>query len=270
MQVAMITVSLIIYNNPPSEVAALLADLQATSVPVAVFIRDHSPQPTSLQVPAGLECRYTHDPGNPGFGAGHNRTWQQARQEGAPYHLILNPDIRLPRGSLQQLCTFLDTHQASAVMPAVTSPEGYLQPLAKRLPSPQQLLGRRFLPLSSPLRKRLQKGYEIPLSAYKEPFQAPCLSGCCLLLRRSAFEGVQGFDSRFFLYMEDVDLCRRLNRYGPTMVEPRVHVIHAHARASYGWGKPLWWHIQSACRYFQKWGWWRDAERNTLNAAIQK
>jgi hypothetical protein len=261
-----LTVSLILYNNSRQEVLCIFDDLLNSSLPLSVYIRDHSPRPLNIKIPVNLNCYYVHDPSNPGFGRGHNLTLQTFRSLNTDYYLLLNPDIRLNKGALERLCKYMDDHMhVSAVMPAVFSPDGCLQLLAKMLPRPEQLIARRFLPQNSRLQQRLTKRYEVPAIAYKQPLWAPCLSGCCLLVRRSCWEAERGFDPRFFLYMEDFDLCRRLNRHGPTMVEPGAAVTHSHGRASYRWGKPLFWHMCSAWKYFQKWGWWRDVQRRQLN-----
>ncbi len=73
------------------------------------------------------------------------------------------------------------------------------------------------------------------------------------------------FDPRFFLYMEDVDLCRRIGAIAQTVYYPGVSVTHGYAKGSYKNRKLMLHHIRSAVRYFGKWGWVFDPGRRLLN-----
>lgn len=86
-----------------------------------------------------------------------------------------------------------------------------------------------------------------------------------MFMRASVLQEVGGFDERFFMYMEDVDLCRRIGARHMTVFNPTVVVTHGYAKASYQNLKLLGYHVQSALRYFGKWGWLLDAQRKRLN-----
>jgi GT2 family glycosyltransferase len=101
---------------------------------------------------------------------------------------------------------------------------------------------------------------------YNKEMRVPCLSGCFMFLRMSVISELGGFDDRFFMYMEDVDLSRRIGRRFRTMYVPRVAVYHGYAKGSYKDQQLRNNHIRSAVSYFQKWGWFFDAEREQLNA----
>ena len=67
---------------------------------------------------------------------------------------------------------------------------------------------------------------------------------------------IAGFDPRYFLYLEDYDLCHRMQQEGWNVaLVPLAKVTHGHERASYGWTIELVWHIKSALLYFKIWGW---------------
>ena len=76
------------------------------------------------------------------------------------------------------------------------------------------------------------------------------------------------FDDRFFMYFEDFDLIRRLHWVGKTVFLPDAEIVHDHAAESYKSRKMLAAHIQSAIRYFNKWGWLFDRERRAWNRQI--
>ena len=75
------------------------------------------------------------------------------------------------------------------------------------------------------------------------------------------------FDERFFMYLEDVDLTHRIGAVAQTIYYPHVCVIHAYARGSYTSLRLTGHHARSAVRYFNKWGWQRDPQRDRVNRA---
>ena len=83
--------------------------------------------------------------------------------------------------------------------------------------------------------------------------------------RTSELVSVGGFDERFFLYLEDTDLCRRLGKRTKLVYLPTAIVIHEHQRGSYKSMKMLLIHIRSAIQYFNKWGWFFDRDRSRIN-----
>jgi GT2 family glycosyltransferase len=157
------------------------------------------------------------------------------------------------------------------VMPKVLYPDGRLQPLCKLLPTPKTLFMRRFLRFLSTRLERENYKYELRGTGYDNIVEAPFLSGCFMFLRTEVLKEVGLFDERFFLYTEDTDLSRRIHRRARTVFFPEVTIYHHHERGSY---KSIWLlmqNIRSAIRYFNKWGWTTDEERENFNArALQK
>ena len=76
------------------------------------------------------------------------------------------------------------------------------------------------------------------------------------------FEEVGKFDERYFMYMEDYDLCRRIGEKFKVIYYPEAEIIHEHGKASYKSRKMMIIHSQSAIKYFNKWGWFFDKERH--------
>ena len=75
------------------------------------------------------------------------------------------------------------------------------------------------------------------------------------------------FDQRYFMYLEDYDLVRRIHKVSKTIFYPYVSVLHGHEKGSYKSVKLLFIHMKSAVKYFNKWGWFYDKERTTFNKA---
>ena len=107
-------------------------------------------------------------------------------------------------------------------------------------------------------------------SGYDKIMNVPYLSGCFMLLRTKALQKARLFDERFFMYPEDIDLTRRIHRDYLTVYFPHVTIIHNHEHASYKSLKMLLVHIVNMCRYFNKWGWFVDKERDAINAIAIK
>jgi len=154
------------------------------------------------------------------------------------------------------------------MLPKVLYPDGQIQYLCKLLPTPADLIFRRFLPKTRWAVKQNEK-YELRQSGYDKIINPPCLSGCFMFLRVETLrEHNLLFDEGYFMYCEDFDFMRRLHRYGKTIYYPEVSIVHDHAQESYKNKKMLRLHIRSAVRYFNKFGWLFDRERRQMNRQI--
>lgn len=211
--------------------------------------------------------KYIHSV-NRGYGAGHNIAIREAMDMGAKYHVVVNPDIWFETGVLERLLEYMDAREdVSLVMPQVVYPDGEMQYLCKLLPSPVDLLGRRFFPWKRWIERRNQK-YELRFADYHREMEVPSLSGCFMFMRIEAVRKVGGFDERYFMYAEDLDLCRRLGHVGRTLYYPGVSVCHAYEKGSYKNRKLMRYHICAVVKYFNKWGWFFDSERCRVNKHI--
>lgn len=89
---------------------------------------------------------------------------------------------------------------------------------------------------------------------YTQPFQVPFGQGSFLVIRTELFKKLNGFDDRFFMYLEDADLCKRVNEISKLMYYPGASVVHRWEKGSHKNKKLLMYHIQSMRKYFEKWG----------------
>jgi GT2 family glycosyltransferase len=214
---------------------------------------------------------YIHGQRNIGFGAAHNIAIKKSIEQKAKYHLVLNPDVVFEQGIIEELVEFMDNNPTvGLVMPKILYPNGDIQYLCKLLPTPVDLIFRRFFAFTSWAKKRKEK-YELRAMNYDQMhFDIPSLSGCFMLFRTVVLEKIMGFDERYFLYMEDIDLCRRTHQVSKTAFYPAVSIVHTYAKGSYKNYKLLRHHICSAVKYFCKWGWISDEERKKVNKQILK
>jgi GT2 family glycosyltransferase len=262
-----VTASIVLYNHSPEDVGPLFEEFVKDEALSSWVVVDNggSEEACALAEAKGAVCLR---PGrNLGYGAAHNLALRSLAGNATPYHLILNPDIRLPDRSLSDLAAVMDAMgDVGLVMPRVLYPDGSTQYLCKLLPTPLDLLLRRFA--GGPLRwlfgGRMNR-YDMKDFDYSRPVYVPVLSGCFMFARRSVLDAVGGFDERFFLYMEDTDLCRRIGDHSRLLFWPQVTVSHSHTQGSYKDHSLLLLHIRSAITYFNKWGWLRDPARDTRN-----
>ena len=86
-----------------------------------------------------------------------------------------------------------------------------------------------------------------------------------MMMRRDVVRRIGGFDERFFVYGEDLDLSRRMHAVGQTLLNPGVQIIHEYrSRRGFSW-QILSLQITNLSRYFNKWGWVLDRERARVN-----
>lgn len=263
----MITASIVIYSSDRAELSRVLDCVRCSTVG-RVYVVDNSPTDALRSFVQGVDPKITYlfGHGNIGYGSGHNLAINQAIEGGARYHVVVNPDIYFEQGAIERLADFMDQHpDVGQVMPRVVYPNGELQYLCKLLPTPMDLIGRRFVPIKSYVERRNER-FEMRASGYDKTMDVPFLSGCFMFLRASALEKVGGFDDHYFMYCEDIDLCRRIGMAGyRTLFYPEVTVVHAHKKESFKSRAMLKAHIKSAVRYFGKWGWLVDRYRRQTN-----
>ena len=266
-----ISCSVVCYQNPHAQIAEVLRSVAASSVDVAIYLIDNSPQDRLAAVAREFGASYIHLPDNPGFGAAHNVAIRDVLAKGAVYHLVLNPDIHFSADVIPTLLAYMEQHQAvGLVVPGVHYPDGRQQHLCKLLPGPIDLLMRRFWPALYRTSGRLAE-YELHASGYDKIMDVPALSGCFMLIRAAILGDIGGFDERYFMYLEDVDLSRRIGQVARTVYFPYVTIVHDYGKGSYRNLKLLSYHVRSAIKYFNKWGWFLDAERDVINkTALEK
>ena len=126
------------------------------------------------------------------------------------------------------------------------------------------LLLRRFIS-NKAFKIKLTNKYELKFFSYDKEAEIPVVSGCFMFIKTSILQKINGFDERFFMYLEDVDLCRRAGELSKVLYFPEVSVIHNYEKGSYKNTKLLKYHINSAIKYFNKWGWVFDRKRKEIN-----
>lgn len=262
-----VSASIVVYKNDPEDVISVVKSILSAPMRVICTVVDNSPTADLRQYVIEGGAKYIFAGRNLGFGSGHNLVLR-TDCEVAEYHLVLNPDVHFPPDIPAALYRFMnDNPEVGLVMPQIRYPDGTEQRLCKQFPMPLDLISRRFLGgMGRSLFAKQLSRYELRHLDLRVAREIPCLSGCFMFMRSAALREVGFFDERYFMYMEDVDLCRRISARYKTVFYPTVAVTHGYAKGSYKNFRLLWYHLQSAFRYFNKWGWISDPERASLNS----
>jgi len=264
-----IAASIVTFHTDSDELVRLVTSLQKTPLRVGVTVVDNSPTDI-LRAPAvQAGATYVHTGSNLGYGRAHNLALRRTLNL-APYQVVVNPDIVLNQDTLQHLYDFMQQNPGvGQVMPSILNPDGSEQRLTKRLPLPTDLFLRRFLGgFARKLASQRSARYEMRDIDLSRPHDVPCLSGCFMFLRSSVLKEIGLFDERFFMYMEDVDLCRRIGSRSRTVYFPDTFLFHGYTKGSYKNLNLALAHLQSALKYFSKWGWIFDRERTRRNSQV--
>ena len=186
---------------------------------------------------------------NIGFGGGHNYVMEQLDSK---FHAIVNPDIILEMDAFSALISFMQDESIGMCVPRLVDEKGQLLAVYRRELTVWDMFLRMFL--KSAFKKR-QAYHTMADADYRKPFEVPFAQGSFLLIRTELFKSLGGFDERFFLYMEDADLCKRVNEVSRLVYCPFATVVHKWERGSHKSGKLFKLHIQSMIAYFSKWHW---------------
>ncbi|MBR1542997.1 MAG: glycosyltransferase family 2 protein [Bacteroidaceae bacterium] len=262
----MLTVSIVTYKTQLSELEKCLNSLN-TEVVDKVFVIDNSSQGYLADFCKSEKKIEYMASENIGYGAAHNKGIKKALGLGAKYHLVLNSDVYFEPDVLRQLLVYMEEREDVAmVQPNIIYPNGSMQYTCRLLPTPVNLIFRRFLPKK--MAENMNYKYLLMMFDHKRELDVPYHQGSFLFFRTSCFEKVGLFDERFFMYPEDIDITRRMHREYKTMFWPGVTVVHNHRAASYKSKKMLFIHIWNMTKYFNKWGWIIDKERKKWNKQL--
>jgi GT2 family glycosyltransferase len=229
-------ISVVIVNyRAYDELADCLKSLLELDGPdLEVLVVDHATDDGAMQplVVSFPKVRFIGVSDNPGFAAGVNRAARHARGR---YLLLLNPDCLIAADVMRQLEAWLDNAPGVGVAAGVIrDADGSIQASARRFPTLSTAFAGRSSWLSrtwpgNPWSRRNL----IFLSDPTAPVYVDWVSGACMMVRREAFDAIQGMDEHFFLYWEDADFCRRLKNAGwSTVYTPFEGVVHLTGRSS--------------------------------------
>ncbi len=226
-----------------------------------ILIIDNSPYPffSSLSE-INNKIIYKHLNGkNLGYGRAHNLSRKFLNLE--KYHIVLNPDIVFFENNvLLNLFEFMENNtNVSLVQPLIKNyPDGTIQKVCKNNPTLLiQILRGFFNPFFEKIKllSRYNDWYEMHKLAYGRKYiSSEFLSGCFMFFRVEDLNKIRWFDERFFMYLEDADITRRLSSIGKCIHKPDTSIGHVWERGSHKNLRLRLIAIYSFFIYVSKWG----------------
>lgn len=260
-----VVASIVLFNHSSSQLEDTLKSLLSEDCVEKIVLVDNggASWAASLDNP---RISYIRSEQNNGFGHGHNLAMARFLDK-CDYFLICNPDISFVQGALERLYHFARDGKHQFVSPRIYYSDGRLQYSCRLLPTPANLFLRRFFPSWA---AKLDVTYEIQRADYTQSFSVPTVSGCFMLMSSNLLKTLGGFDERYFMYLEDVDLCRRALPLTEILFYPGSTITHVFGKGSYKNLNLFTYHIKSTISYFNKWGWFCDRERSITNQKCLK
>lgn len=270
-----LTACVVTYNTKQEELRKIIRCFQKIGIRFKLWISDNSEKDELREVINGFSddrIEYIFNNSNDGFGAGHNVVIKKLilGEVKSEFHLMVNADVFFAGNTIEKIVEYMrENKDIGQIGPKIYGVDGEVTKSCRLFPSPMNLIFRRFLPIKAIIDK-LDYDYEMKWYNYEEIIDVPILSGCFIFVRTDVLKEIRGFDKRYFMYMEDYDLCRQIGKKYRTVFYPEAKIIHEHGKASYKSWKMMMMHVKSAIKYFNKWGWFFDKERKEKNIECMK
>lgn len=246
-----VTGCIVTYNNMSTIDKAVSSLLNCTEIPFRLYVVDNgSTDGTVEHIQKNYpEVTLIKSSGNIGFGAGHNYIMDRLDSD---YHVIINPDIVIKDDVLSKMAAYLDSNPDIGMLsPEIRFPDGRLQVLGKKNPCLRYLVASRLRGNGEPC--DILKEYAMLDTDLSKPVDIENATGCFMFIRTELFKQLGGFDKRYFMYFEDCDLTREVNRISRTVYYPETTVYHEWGRESKKNFKLKLIQINSMFNYFMKW-----------------
>jgi len=249
-----ITGSIVLYEENLKDLHTAIECFLNIPIQNKLYLIDNTPTKFFEYVFVNENIKYIPVEENIGFGSAHNKVIDKIEKY-SDYHLILNPDVSFKPKIITTLINELAKDSLTAMIaPKVLFPDGRHQYSCRRYPTVSELIARRFTFLKPIFKKQIFKGTyrDIDLN---QAFFAEYITGCFHLYKTKDFIKLKGFDERYFLYMEDVDICKKIDALGKKKLYfPQEEIVHVLKQGSSKNLKLFFRHTSSAFKYFLKWG----------------
>lgn len=245
-----ITATIVLYNQNLEILQNTINSFLALPEKKKLFLVDNSPNNTLVKYFKSSEIEYVFVGKNIGFGKAHNLVNNKIKDL-SEFHLILNPDVEFSENVISQLIYNLeDKVEVAMISPKVVCQNRDNQYTCRKYPTVFDLINRRIKLFPNQIFKNQYQYLDL-----KKPFYPDFIHGCFMLFKTKDYIQLKGFDERFFLYMEDVDICKKIDKLGKKkLYYPKVEIMHQHQKGSSKSIKLFYYHLSSAIKYFLKWG----------------
>jgi GT2 family glycosyltransferase len=249
-----ITGSIVLFKESLSDLHNTIDCFLNIPLEKKLYLIDNTPTKFFEYVFNDKQIEYIPIEENIGFGSAHNKIIDKINNN-SKFHLILNPDVSFKPNVIPKLILELEKNDEIAMIaPKVLFLNGSHQYSCRRYPNVIELIARRFYFLKPVFKKIINKG-EYREKDLSQPFYAEYLTGCFQLYKTQDFVKLRGFDEQYFLYMEDVDICKKIDNLGKKkLYYPQEQIVHILKQGSLRSVNLFLKHLSSAIKYFLKWG----------------
>lgn len=242
-----ITASIVLFNENLETLKKTVDSFLKTPITKKLYLIDNS---TNNELEAHFkeaEIEYIFVGKNIGFGKAHNLILDQINSK---FHLILNPDVEFIPDVIPNLITEIKNNiDVSFITPKVIYPNKEIQYVCRKHPTFFDLINRKLKISKNQILKNEYRNKDL-----SKPFYPEFIHGCFMLFKTADFKNLKGFDERYFLYMEDADICRKIDDSGKKKrYYPNIEITHQHQKGSSKNIKLFFYHLASAIKYFLKW-----------------
>jgi len=244
-----ISATIVLYKENEETLLKAIHSFLNINLSKKLFLIDNSPTNKLSSIIKHPDVEYFFIGRNLGFGLGHNEVINKIKDK-SDFHLILNPDVSFDVRVLKELTAVLSKeNKAAMIAPKVLFPNGNHQYTARKYPVFFDLAIRRLKFFKNRIYKQEYRDKDL-----SKPFYVEYLTGCFQLYKTNDFVALNGFDKRYFLYMEDVDICKKIDVLGKKkLYYPHVSIYHVLKKGSSKNLKLFYYHLISAIKYFFKW-----------------
>ena len=233
-----ISACIVIYNEKFEVLKRVIESFLELKYEKELIIVDNSQTDRMRFFLKKYSLRYIHTADNIGFASAHNLGYSHISIN-ADLHLVLNPDIYFYKNEMEGLLDWMVQNKEIVLCtPDVLNPDGSQQYVVRKIPTICNIVLRKLKIDYGELHIKKNSIEEIPFA-----------HGCCLIFQSDIYRRLNGFDERFFLYMEDADIFLRAKRYGKTVINTNYSIFHEWRRESSRKFKILFLHIYALLKF---------------------
>ena len=202
------TACIVTYNTEQEELNRILNCFKKIKLKFKLWISDNSEKDilrNFIENFSDDRIKYIFNNSNKGFGAGHNIVLQKLIEENekSEFHLMINADVFFEENTIEKIIAYMRKNSdIGQIGPRIYESNGEINRSCRLLPTPLNLIFRRFFPVKSIVEK-MDYSYEMKWYDYKSTIEVPILSGCFIFVRTDILKDIGVFDERYFMYMED-------------------------------------------------------------------
>ena len=227
------TISIVTYNNE-KEIKTLLDSIldKTKSIDYHVYIVDNCSSDGTVgivkaKMKQSEKITLIENAKNVGFGRAHNQVLPLMDSK---YHAYINPDVAFGNNIINDIAVYMDQNtDIGLITPKVLYPDGRIQILPKKNPKLIYLFARRS---GWKCLSKYKNLFEMSDMDANKAFDIEFSTGCFIFARTAIIKKIGGFDEDFFLYLEDADLSRRVQKYARVLYNPDFYVYHDWQRGS--------------------------------------